>query len=304
MEPLDQVRLHFNQESLLWLNICVGFVMFGVALELTLDDFKKLGARPKSFIVGLAAQFLLLPALTFLLILVINPWPSVALGMLLVAACPGGSVSNFMSLLAKGNVALSVSLTAFSTLAALVMTPFNFAFWGKLYASTNDHLVSINLDPFAMFQTIVLVIGIPLLLGMWFATQYPAFTKKVKKPVKILSLVIFAGFIIGAFSANFDIFLNYIHLIILIVLLHNAIAFAGGFYLGKAFSLPLADNKAIAIETGIQNSALALLLIFNFFDGLGGMAIIAGWWGIWDIFSGLALAWILARVGVKTKVVS
>jgi BASS family bile acid:Na+ symporter len=238
------------------------------------------------------------------LVLLINPWPSVALGMLLVAACPGGNVSNFMSLLAKGNAALSVSLTAFSTLAALVMTPFNFAFWGKLYASTNDHVASISLDPFAMFQAIVLVVGIPLLLGMWFATQYPAFTTKIKKSIKILSLVIFAGFIIGAFSANFDIFLNYIHLIILIVLVHNAVAFAGGYYLGKFFSLPLADTKAIAIETGIQNSALALLLIFDFFDGLGGMAIIAGWWGIWDIFSGLALAWLLSRVEIKAKVIS
>ena len=303
MEPLDQVRLHFNEESLFWLNICVGFVMFGVALELTLDDFKRLGARPRSFIVGLVAQFFLLPALTFLLILLIDPWPSVALGMLLVAACPGGNVSNFMSLLAKGNAALSVSLTAFSTLAALVMTPFNFAFWGKLYASTNDHFGTISLDPFAMFQTIVLVIGIPLLAGMWFATQYPAFTKKIRKPIKILSLVIFSGFIIGAFSANFGIFLNYIHFIILIVLAHNAVAFAGGFYLGKAFSLPLADTKTIAIETGIQNSALALVLIFNFFDGLGGMAITAGWWGIWDIFSGLALAWGLSKLEVKKKAV-
>jgi len=304
MEQLDHIRLHFNQDSLLLLNICVGFVMFGVALELTLDDFKKLGGHPKSLIVGLVSQFFLLPALTFLLILLIDPWPSVALGMLLVAACPGGNISNFMSLLAKGNAALSVSLTAFSTLAALVMTPFNFAFWGKLYASTNDHLSTISLDPLAMFQTIVLVVGIPLLLGMWFATQYPGFTQNIRKPIKILSLLIFAGFIIGAFSANFDIFLNYIHFIILIVLVHNAVAFAGGYYFGKAFSLPLADTKAIAIETGIQNSALALVLIFDFFDGLGGMAITAGWWGIWDILSGLALASLLARMEVKEKVVS
>ncbi len=304
MEQLDTIRLHFNQDSLLILNICVGFVMFGVALELTMDDFRKLGAQPKSLIVGLAAQFLLLPALTFLLVLLIDPWPSVALGMLLVASCPGGNISNFMSLLAKGNAALSVSLTAFSTLAALVMTPFNFAFWGKLYANTSDQLAPITLDPFAMAQTIVLVVGIPLLLGMWCATQYPNFTTKVKKPIKIISLVIFAGFIIGAFSANFNIFLQYIHLIMLVVLAHNAVAFVGGFYFGKAFSLPLADTKSIAIETGIQNSALALLLIFNFFDGLGGMAITAGWWGIWDIFSGLALAWLLARITEKTKVAS
>lgn len=303
MEQLDHIRLHFDENSLLLLNICVGFVMFGVALELTFSDFRKLGAHPKSMIVGLLSQFFLLPALTFLLILLIDPWPSVALGMLVVASCPGGNISNFMSLLAKGNAALSVSLTAVSTLAAMVLTPINFTFWGNLYTSTNDNMTSISLDPFAMFQTVVLVIGIPLLLGMWFSTQYPTFTRNIRKPIKVISLIIFAGFIIGAFSANFDIFLKYIHFIILIVLIHNAVAIAGGFYFGKAFSLPLADTKAISIETGIQNSALALVLIFDFFDGLGGMAITAGWWGIWDIFSGLALAWFFSRIKVKEKAI-
>ena len=135
LEILDGVRLNFNKESLFLLNMTLAFVMFGVALELKTERFKKVFTNPKSGIIGVAAQFLILPILTLALVLIINPSPSIALGMILVAACPGGNISNFMTSLAKGNTELSVSLTAVADFSALIMTPLNFAFWGGIYAS-------------------------------------------------------------------------------------------------------------------------------------------------------------------------
>lgn len=303
MEVLDEIRLNFNQDSLLLLNICMGLVMFGVAIELTVADFKNLWQRPKSLIIGLTAQFLILPLLTYLLVLLINPIPSVALGMVLVACCSGGNLSNMLSVMAGGNGALSVSLTAIATLAAVVATPANFALWGNLYLSSGASLPQISISFMDMLETILLIVGIPLLLGMLFNHYFSKLTAKIRKPIRIISVIIFGAFIVGAFAANFHIFLEYIHFIMLIVLLHNALAYGGGYGLGQLFSLSLPDKKAIAIETGIQNSGIALILIFNFFDGLGGMAIIAGWWGIWDIISGLALAWGLSKVkkGISTE---
>lgn len=296
MEVLDEIQLNFNQDSLLLMNICMGLVMFGVALELSLQDFSKVLKKPKGFIAGLISQFLLLPVITFLLVLLIEPTPSVALGMILIACCSGGNISNMLTVMAGGNPALSVSLTAFATLAAVVATPANFALWGNLYLSTGAELPSVSISFLDMLKTILLMVGLPLILGMWFREKFPKTNEKIRRPIRLLSIIIFGAFVIGAFSANFQIFLEYIHFIIIIVLLHNALAYGSGYILGRTFGLSTADKKTITIETGIQNAGIALVLIFNFFDGLGGMAIIAGWWGIWDIISGLAVAWRLSKI--------
>jgi len=296
MEALDEIQLNFNQDSLLLMNICMGLVMFGVALELSLQDFNTILKKPKGFIAGLISQFLLLPVITFLLVLLIEPTPSVALGMILIACCSGGNISNMLTVMAGGNPALSVSLTAFATLAAVVATPVNFALWGNLYLSTGAELPSVSISFLDMLKTILLMVGLPLILGMWFREKFPKTNEKIRRPIRLLSIIIFGAFVIGAFSANFQIFLEYIHFIIMIVLLHNALAYGSGYTLGRTFGLSTADKKTITIETGIQNAGIALVLIFNFFDGLGGMAIIAGWWGIWDIISGLAVAWGLSKI--------
>ena len=300
MEVLDEIQLNFNQDSLLLLNICMGLVMFGVAIELDLNDFEKVLKQPKGFIAGLISQFFLLPTITFVLVILVNPTPSVALGMILIACCSGGNISNMLTVMAGGNPALSVSLTAFATMAAVVATPANFALWGQLYLSTGADLPEVSISFMEMLKTVLLMLGMPLVMGMLFRRRFPVLNDRIRKPIRIVSIVIFGAFVVGAFSANFQIFLSYIHYIILIVLMHNALAYGSGYALGKTFGLSLADKKAITIETGIQNAGIALVLIFNFFDGLGGMAIIAGWWGIWDIVSGLAVAWGLARIKHRT----
>ncbi len=288
--PIDEIRLNFSEDSLRVLNICLGIIMFGVALDLHWSDFKRLVSEPKSTLTGMASQFLLLPFLTFLLILIFNPNPSIALGMFLVAACPGGNISNFICQLAKGNVALSVSLTAITTMVAIFMTPLNFTFWGSILPGTKALMQEISINPIDMFKTIVILLGLPLVLGMLFNYHFPKITARIKKPVKIASILFFAAFVIIAFSNNYDYFIKYIHLVALMVLIHNALGLTGGFLFAKLMKLPKIDARSISIETGIQNSALALILIFNFFDGKGGMALIAAWWGIWHILSGLTLA--------------
>lgn len=297
LESLDWVWLNFTNGGLLFMNLTLAFIMFGVALEIKFEQFKLVLTTPKSVILGFLSQFLALPLVTFILVLIIRPTPSVAMGMILVAACPGGNISNFISGLAKGNIALSVTLTAIATITAVVLTPFNFAFWGNLYSEASSLVIPIEIDAWEMIKTVFILLGIPIIIGMWFAKQFPRITGKIITPIKILSVIFFLGFVVAAFASNFDYFLKYIHLIALIVIAHNALGFLVGYTVPALFKLPQRDRRTIAIETGIQNSGLGLVLIFNpnLFDGLGGMAFIAAAWGIWHIISGLSLAYYWSR---------
>lgn len=306
LEVLDNVRLNFSPAGLLALNITIAFIMFGVSLDIKFQHFKDLMMNPKSLIVGVFSQFLLLPAVTFLFIILLNPTPTVALGMILISACPGGNISNFMSAMAKGNLALSVSLTAIATLAATFMTPINFAIWGKLFVNhyntdaAGTLLVPIEIDFVQMVQTVVILLGIPVAIGLLVAQYFPIFTAKVKKPIRKLSILIFIGFVIILLTANFGHFMRFIHLVFIIVLIHNGIALASGYGAATIFKLPEADKRTLTLETGIQNSGLALVLMFNpkIFPPeleLGGMTIIAAWWGVWHILSGFAISYLWTR---------
>jgi BASS family bile acid:Na+ symporter len=295
MNNLDAIRLNFNPESLQLLNWILAFIMFGVALELKMADFVRLKDNPKGSVVGIASQFILLPAFTFLLIVILQPHPSLALGMVLVAACPGGNISNFLTHLARGNTALSVSLTAVGTVLAIITTPLNLSLWAGLYPPTSGLLKEVSLDAWNMIGAIVTLAGIPLLLGMAVNHYVPKVAAVLSKGVKPVSIFIFLGFVVLAFSNNYQHFTEHIGKVVVLVLIHNAVALATGFFAAKWSGLGLADQRTISIETGIQNSGLGLILIFRFFDGMGGMALVAAWWGIWHIVSGLSLALLWAR---------
>ena len=287
---IDEIKINFDNEGLWILNIAIAIIMFGVALGITIDDFKRLFKNPKIVFVGVLSQFILLPAFTFLGILIVKPYPSLALGMMMIAACPGGNVSNFFSKMAGGNAALSVSLTAFATLICIFMTPFNLQFWGSLYEPTNTILETVELNWIELLKLVSLILGTPLVCGMIVKHYHIELASKIEKVLKPISMAVFVVLILVAFSQNLDVFVNYIHLVLFLVVLHNILAFVLGFYTAKTFGLNEKDTKTISMETGIQNGGLGLLLIFGFFDGLGGMALLAAFWGIWDIFSGMALA--------------
>jgi len=156
-----------------------------------------------------------------------------------------------------------------------------------------------------MVSTIVQLILLPLLAGMAFRRRLPKVTERIKQPIRVLSMMIFISFILFAVYANYDNIVNYLHIVFLLVFTHNAFALMAGYWWAKTMKLPKRDARAISIETGIQNSGLALILIFNFFDGLGGMALIAAWWGIWHLVSAFTLSmwWQQRPLTISSKLI-
>ncbi|WP_334194373.1 bile acid:sodium symporter family protein [Pararhodobacter sp.] len=292
---IDDAVLDFSAGSLTLLNAILAVVMFSIAIDLKLSDFKVLARSPKPVLVGLASQFLLLPALTYLLVIVAQPRPSVALGLILVAACPGGNISNFITHRAGGNAALSVSMTAIATVGAIVLTPLNIAFWGSLYAPTAEILRATSIDPVSIAVTVGLMLVLPLVLGILLNARRPDLTRRIRRPLQWLSMAIFLAFIAVALASNWGLFLTFGTAIAGLVILHNALGLGGGYALATLAGLSPYDRRAVTIETGIQNSGLGLVLIFSFFGGLGGMAIVAGFWGVWHAISGLVLASLMRR---------
>lgn len=293
-EHFANLHLDFNEDNLLALNISIAIIMFGVALGIDRSKFIEIAKNPKGVFTGVISQIILLPALTFLLILVARPLPEIAMGMILVAACPGGNVSNFYTSISKGNIALSISLTAIATVGAVFITPANFTFWSELYLEKHQSF-DFDLNFWDMLKTVTLILGIPLVLGFWFSSKFKKLTLKIIKPIRIFSFIILIAIILLAFTKNIDVFTEYYEYIIYIVFIHNGIALLSGYYFARIMKLPLADAKTISIETGIQNSGLALVIIFGMFKGNGGMALVAAWWGIWHIISGFIIAMIYSR---------
>lgn len=299
MTDIDGVMLNFSPAGLMVLNAILSIVMFSIALDLRPSDFRALMRAPKPLFTGLVSQFLVLPALTFAMLLATNPRPSIALGLILVAACPGGNISNFITHRAGGNSALSVSMTGIATVAALLLTPFNVALWGNLYAPTRDLLRQTSLDPVSIAVTVFFMLILPLILGVLLNANRPAVAARIRKPMQWLSMAIFIAFIVAALAANWGFFLSFAGAVAGLVILHNALALGGGYLTATLARLSDYDRRAITIETGIQNSGLGLVLIFAFFGGLGGMAVAAAFWGIWHAISGLVLAHVWSRREAK-----
>lgn len=298
MSEIDAVRLNFNPTSLAVLNLILALVLYGVALNMKPADFRGIATAPRATLVGLAGQFVLLPAIAWALGMILEPAPSIALGMILVSACPGGNISNFLTNYARGNTALSITISAFSTIGSLFFTPFNLAFWGGLNPQTRSLLHQVALSPWEVLWAIVLLLGLPAALGMATAHRFPAFAAKLERPFRWLSLGVFGLFIVGALAANWTYFVAHVGRVVGVVFVMNALGLLIGYWSARLARLPQADCRAVSMEVGIQNSGFGLVLVFNFFDGVGGMAIVAAWWGIWHILSGLALAaWFRGRAG-------
>lgn len=292
---LDSLTINFDPDSFLLLNLLLALMMFGASLSVKSSDFKILLSSPKAPVIGLLCQFALLPLITFLLTRALQVDASIALGMILVASCPGGSFSNIMTWLARGHLATSVSMTGISTLAALVMTPLNFALYASLNAGTSAILADIAVAPSEVMELILLVLVLPLLGGMLVGRKFPAAAAKLDKPFRWLSMLLFLVFVAVAFSANGDLFLQYAQYFVGLVILHNAIALLIGYASSRAVGLDIEQTRAVTLEVGIQNSGLGLIIVFNFYPELGGMMIITAFWGVWHLVSGLALALLWSR---------
>ncbi len=302
---LDNIRINFAQSGVL--NVLLAFIMFGVALNIRASEFKKLLLAPKPVLVGVLSQFLALPFMTFLLVLAGHRFlsPMVSMGMLLVAACPGGNISNFMSSLSRANTELSVTLTAISTGLAVCMTPFNFSFWGGLYArfagrNAGSVLQPLQIEFWQMFETVFVILGIPVVLGMLCSHYLPRLANRLKRPLQRLSIAFFVLLVAVMFASNWSLFVRYIHYVFIIVLVHNLLALSTGYGMATLFRQSDRNRRTITIETGIQNSGLGLILLFNpkIFPpdlAIGGMLFVTAWWGVWHIVSGLALSFFWSR---------
>ena len=234
---MQEITLNFSPQSLTLLNVVLGVVMFGIAIDLRVADFKRVLQLPRAVFAGLCAQFLALPAATFVLIQILRPAPEFALGMLLVSSCPGGNISNFITHRAGGNAALSVSMTAFATVGAIALTPANIALWGNLYEPTRKILESTFIDPVSVAITVAFMLILPLCLGIALNTWRPKISAKIRKPMQWLSMAIFVAFIVIALAANWTFFLNYAGMVAAFVYLHNALALGGGYTLARLTGL-------------------------------------------------------------------
>lgn len=290
MNEIDKIVIHFNEDKLILLNISLAFIMYSIALELKLQHFSAVLKFPKMVATGLTAQWLFLPLLTLGLIYLWNPPPSMALGMLLVSACPGGNVSNYAVHLSGGNTALSISLTTISTISAIAMTPILFEVLAPWVVSEGYSAVNISIPFSEMLKTIGLLIFLPLATGMGTSYFFPKFSEKIQPFLKKISMVVFLLIIVGGIGANLENIQKYLNLVLGLVVIHNGLALAGGYIWAWIWGQQEKERRAISIETGIQNSGLGLILIFNFFGGNGGMALVAACWGIWHLISGVLLS--------------
>jgi BASS family bile acid:Na+ symporter len=298
---IDSIQLNFSSSGLLALNIVLGLVMFGIALDLKLSDFRYIWKKPIPFFVGLVGQFILLPVLSLLLVYLFSPQASIALGMILVASCPGGNISNFLTHLSKGNTALSISMSGVSTLASAFMTPFLFILLSNLVPNSEPILTELKMPYGDLAISIFLLLALPLGFGIWIANMFPKQSARLAKIFRYVSIFVFVSFVFLALGANWKYFLNYVGLVIILVFVQNAFALGSGYLASRIANLAPGDRKAVTLEVGIQNSGLGLILVFNFFQGLGGMAIVCAWWGIWHIISGLSLALFWSRQEIQSE---
>jgi BASS family bile acid:Na+ symporter len=287
---IDDVALNFTPGTLTLLNVVLGLIMLGIALDTSPEDFKIVLRRPKPLVIAILAQLLVLPAVTFGLTLILPVTASMALGMILVACCPPGNISQVLTHRSGGNVALSVSMTAVSNLLYIVALPFSIAFWGSLREDTRELLHAVSLNGWQMLLEILLIIGVPFAIGLTVRARWPRIAQRVQPFVKWFSLLALVGFIVAALAGNWAYFVAFIGVILAAVVIHDAVALAIGWSTAAIGGLGTRERKAMTFEVGIRNAGLGLGLVFTFFGGLGGMAIVAGWWGIWDIIAGLIVA--------------
>jgi len=287
---LDAVLIQIDATGQMILGLVLALIMFGVALDLRFSDFGEVMRKPLAPLSGLVAQLVLLPAVTWAITMIMQPLPSVALGMMVVAACPGGNLSNLMTHMARGNTALSVSMTGISSLLAVITTPLNIVFWASLNPATAVLLRQVSVEPVAFIGSTVLLLGVPMVLGMTTVRFWPRLAERLRRPFQILSFLFLIVFIIGATASNAAHLTAFIVQILPLVALHNTVAVLLGWLTARVWRLSDFDTRAMTIEVSMHNSGLGLALILNHFDALGGAALIAAGWGVWHIVSGWALA--------------
>lgn len=275
----------WQPEFFVWLKAYIpwilGIIMLGMGMTMTVDDFKGVLQSPKAVLIGVVAQFVVMPGLAYVLCKLFNLPPEIAVGVILVGCCPGGTASNVITYMAKGNVALSVACTSVSTLLAPILTPAIF------YLLASQWL---KIDAASMFISILQVVLLPIVIGLilrtWLKRQVESYIQ-VMPLVSVIAIVAIVAAIIGGSKAAI---LQSGLLILVVVILHNGLGYLLGFTAARFFKLPYADSKAIAIEVGMQNSGLGVALAAVHFAASPITAVPSAIFSLWHNISGPALA--------------
>jgi BASS family bile acid:Na+ symporter len=284
------------------LSLVLATMVFSVALELRLDDFKRVAQTPKAVICGLIPQFILLPVGTWLATLVLDLPSNIEAAMILVAACPGGSLSNVVTHLGRGNTALSVSVSAVASVIALFATPFNFSWMIATNPGTAAWLKTLALDPSGIWLSLLLLLAIPMALGLLASHRLPDLTARLRKPLGNFAVAALILFIVGGLIKERQLLTLGLLPLLLIVVLHNASGLLFGWITSTLMGVSVRDRRAVMIEGGMQNSGLALGIIALQFNSDLGMVTLASLWGIWHIVSGMTLAYFWRRQDARLAV--
>lgn len=257
----------------------LGIVMFGMGMTLSIGDFKLVLKQPKGVIIGVLAQFIIMPSLAYVLAKVLHLSPEVAVGVILVGSCPGGTASNVMTFLSKGNTALSVTITSITTLLAPILTP------AIIYFLASEWL---NVSAGDMFLSVVKMVLIPIILGIIVKLIFKNKTNAVNGAMPIVSVVAIVAIVAAVVSGSRDKILDTGLLIFAVVILHNSLGLLLGFFVAKLLKLNYEDQKAVSIEVGMQNSGLGAALAMAHFSPLA--AVPSAIFSVWHNISGPILA--------------
>lgn len=298
MEAIDQAAFNFSPEIGLAVAVMVGFLVFAVALDLTWDQFRRVLEKPKAPGIGLVAQYLVLPGVAFGVGLLMADTPSIALGLLLVACCPAGALSNYLTGVARGSVATSVSMTAISTMFSVVVTPPLFTFWASLNPTTRTVLATIDIDPRRVVVVLLVMLIVPVTAGMIVRARRPATADEIRVSARRIAGIVFALVVAILLLGNVEVLGSFARTALPPVLVTFAVAVALGWGLARVSGLTAADRRAVTLEVAFQNVALAVGLAVAFFPALAGVAITSILWGVVHLTIGFGIAAMWMRVPI------
>lgn len=299
MSAIDQSAFHFSQTAGLAMAFMVGFLVFAAALDLTWLRFRRVLERPRATVIGLIAQFVILPAVAFGVGRLLVGSPSVAIGLLLVTCCPGGALSNYLTSVAKGDVATSICMTAVSTVVSVVVTPLLFAFWVSQNPKTAALLREIEIDPGRVVMALMIMLVIPVAGGMLVRARAAAMAEKMRRWVRRFAMLVFGTVVALVLGANFQLLSSYAVQTLSPIIVTFGVAVGLGWLLARLARLIDAERRAVAIEVAMQNVALAIAMAVAFFPTLVGVAVTSAMWGVVHLAGGFLLAGAWARVPLE-----
>jgi BASS family bile acid:Na+ symporter len=278
--------------SKIFLPISLAIIMLGMGMTLIPDDFKRIFKYPKAIFIGLTNQLILLPIVGFLLAILFDLEPIMAVGLMILASCPGGPTSNLITQVCKGNIALSVTLTAFASFISILLIPFILSY-ALGYFGTNT-AATIQLPIVDTILQIMVITVIPISVGMIIRKYNTIFAKRMEKPMRTASTVIFILVFIAVLIANKNMLIDGMKEVGLVTLLLNIITMALGYFTAKLFKLDIQSRISIMIESGIQNGTLAFVIAASILNNVE-MGIPIGVYAIWMFITGGFLMWYFGR---------